>query len=139
MVRVNQTYLNSIVTYSGVPQGCVRSPFLFTLYTDDCKPDSVNTYILKFLDDTVLLSLLGSEDDISMHQYCTDRLVKWCERYSLVINEKTTKEIIFGFPENMHQTRVTIDNTQIEIVSAYKYLGVYVDAALSWSAHIEYV
>ncbi len=81
-----------------------------SVHPDDCKPDSVNTYILKFLDVTVLLSLLGSEDDLSMHQYCTDRLVKWCERNSLVINEKTTKEIIFGFPENMHQTRVTIHN-----------------------------
>ncbi len=39
----------------------------------------------------------------------------------------------------MYQTRVTIHNTPIEIVSAYKYLGVYVDAALSWSAHIKYV
>ncbi len=111
--------------------------FLFTLYTDDCKSDSVNTYILKFSD--VLLSLLGSEDDLSMHQYCIDRLVEWCERNSLVINEKKTEEIIFGLPENMYQTRVTIHNTQIEIVSAHKYLGVYVDAALSWSAHIEYV
>ncbi len=83
---VNQTYSNSIVTYSGAPQGCVSSPFLFTLYTDDCKSDSVNTYILKFSDDTVLLSLLGSEDDLSMHQYCMDRLVEWCERNSLVIN-----------------------------------------------------
>ncbi len=123
IVKVNQTYSNSIVTYSGAPQGCASSPFLFTLYTDDCKSDSVNTYILKFSDDTVLLSLLGSEDDISMHQYCTDRLVEWCERNSLVINEKMTKEIIFGLPDNMYQTRVTIHNTPIEIVSAYKYLG----------------
>ncbi len=72
-----------------------------------------------FSDNTVLLSLLGSEDDLSMHQYCTDRLVEWCERNSLVINEKKTKEIIFGLPDNMYQTRVTIHNTPIEIVSAY--------------------
>ncbi len=51
--------------------------FSFYLYTDDCKSDSVNTYILKFSDDTVLLSLLGNEDDLNMHQYCTDRLVEW--------------------------------------------------------------
>ncbi len=87
----------------------------------------------------MLLSLLGSEDDLSMHQYCIDRLVEWCERNSLVINEKKTKEIIFGLPDNMHQTQVTIHNTPSEIVSAYKYLGVYVDTALSWRAHIEYV
>ncbi len=116
IVKVAQTYSNSVLTYSGVPQGCVSSPFLFTLCTDDCKSDSVNTYILKFPDDTVLLSLLGSEDDLSMHQYCTDRLVEWCERTSLVINEN--KEIIFGLPDNMHQTRVAIHNRPLEIASS---------------------
>ncbi len=67
----------------------MRSPFIFILYTDDCNSDGVNTYISKFPYDTVLLSLLGSEDDLSMHQYFTDRLVACCKRNSLVINEKT--------------------------------------------------
>ncbi len=53
IVKVNQTYSNSIVTYSGAPHGCVSSPFLFTLYTDDCKSVIVNIlYVLKFSDDT---------------------------------------------------------------------------------------
>ncbi len=64
IITFNQTYSNSIVTYSGAPQECVSSTFLFTLYRDDCKYDSLNTYILKFLDNTVLLSLLWSEDDL---------------------------------------------------------------------------
>ncbi len=50
-----------------------------------------------------------------------------------------TKEIIFGLPDNMHQTPVAMNNTPIEIVSAYEYLAVCVDAALPWSAHTEYV
>ncbi len=139
IVRVNQKCSTPIVTYSGVPQGCVSSPFLFTLYTDDCKTDIENTYILKFSDDTVLLSLLGSEDDSSMHQCCTDKLVEWCERNALIINEKKAKEIIFGFSGYRHHKQVTIHNIQIEQLSSYKYVGVYVDAALSWSAHIDYL
>ncbi len=34
---------------------------------------------------------------------------------------------------------MTIHNIQIEQLSSYKYVGVYVDAALSWSAHIDYL
>lgn len=68
---------NYIVTYSGAPQGCVSSHFLFTLYTDDYKTDNAYTYILKFLDDTVVLSLLRMEDDSSIYQCCTNRQVEW--------------------------------------------------------------
>lgn len=34
------------------------------------------TFILKCSDDTTLLSLLGTQDEPSIHQYCTGRLVK---------------------------------------------------------------
>lgn len=51
IVMANQRYSNPIVTYSGAPQGCVSSPFLFTLYTDNCQTDTVNTYIhIQYID-----------------------------------------------------------------------------------------
>ncbi len=139
IVKVNQTYSTPIVTNIGAPQGCVRSPFIFILYTDDCRADGPNTFILKFSDDTVLLSLLGTEDNPGIHQAHTDRLVEWCEKNSLIINAKKTKEVIFGLPENSYPPPVIINNANIEQVFSYKYLGIYVDAALSWSAHIDYI
>ena len=35
-VRVDDTTSPVIVSNTGVPQGCVLSPFLYTLYTNDC-------------------------------------------------------------------------------------------------------
>lgn len=109
----------------------------YNVWVHHCFLPCIQTTVkLKFSDDTVLLSLLGIEEDSSMHQCCTKRLVEWCERNSLVINENKTKENIFCLPEFMHQTQVTIHNTLIEKVSSYKYLGVY---ASSWGVHIDYV
>lgn len=85
---------------------------------------------MKFSEDTVLLSLLGTEDNPSIHQVHIDSLVEWCEKNSLIINAKKTKEVIFGLPENSYSTSVTINNTNIEQVVSYKYLGIHVDAAL---------
>lgn len=34
---------------------------------------------------------------------------------------------------------ITVHNTQIEQVSPYKYLGIYVDAALSWNTWSLYI
>lgn len=122
--------------FNSYSQCCVSSPFIFTFYTDDCRTDGPDTFILKFSDDTVLLSLLGTKDDPRIH---TDRMVEWCEKNSLIINAKKTKEFIFGLPESLYPPPVIINNTDIEQVFSYKYLGIHVDAALSWSAHIDYI
>lgn len=67
-------------------------PLIFTLNTDDCKTDSPNTFILKFLDGTTLLSLLSPTDFLSIQQRYTDRLVEWCENSPLIDNPKKQKK-----------------------------------------------
>ena len=139
LVRVNQTTSTPITTNIGSPQGSVSSPFLFTIYTDDCRAVGPNTFIIKFSDDTTLLSLLDSKDNPSIHQERTDSVVQWCEENALIINAGKTKEIIFGVKESEYPPPVTIQKAQIEQGSAYKYLGIQMDTALSWSAHIDFI
>lgn len=57
-VRVQNVVSEPILTNTGSPQGCVLSAILFILYTNDCRYLSQNVSIVKYADDTVIVSLI---------------------------------------------------------------------------------
>ena len=47
-----------------IPPGvCVLSPLLYIMYTDDCRSNQENSYLVRFADDSALLSLLRGTQD----------------------------------------------------------------------------
>ncbi len=55
VVKINYT-LSSLKTISvGAPQGCVLSPLLYSVYTNDCVSHCNSVQIFKFADDTTLI------------------------------------------------------------------------------------
>ena len=60
-VRENNTTSGVKVVSTGSPQGCVLSPRLFILCTNDCRSIRPNRYFIKFSDYTALLSLLSND------------------------------------------------------------------------------
>lgn len=51
----SSTTLPALTTYTGVSQGCVLSPFMYTLYTNNCTSLSPITTYLKYSDNTAIL------------------------------------------------------------------------------------
>ncbi len=52
LVRLGKFMSNSRSTNTGALQGCVLSPLLFSLYTNDCTSKDPSVKLLKFADDT---------------------------------------------------------------------------------------
>ena len=51
-VRLNGLMSSAISTNTGAPQGTVLAPFLFVLYTADCRSIDESCPLVKFADDT---------------------------------------------------------------------------------------
>ena len=51
-VKLNETISNLCKLNTGAPQGCVLSPTLYTLYTNDYRVKHSDTSLIKFADDS---------------------------------------------------------------------------------------
>ncbi len=135
-VLINGTMSNIVVSNTGSPQGCVLSPLLFILYTDSCRSTKEGSFLVKFSDDTALLSLLN--DSESNHGGALTDFINWCDDNLLDLNVAKTKEIIIDFRKIKSKPEASIIHSQdVEIVDQYKYLGTVFDSQLKFDANTD--
>ncbi|KAL0152385.1 hypothetical protein M9458_052108, partial [Cirrhinus mrigala] len=139
-VRIGGHLSASLTLSTGAPQGCVLSPLLYSLYTYDCVATTSSTTIIKFADDTVVVGLISDNNETAYLKEIRN-LENWCQRNNLLLNVSKTKELIVDFStkqERNYQTPI-INESPVERVNSFKYLGVHITQDLSWSWHINTV
>ena len=111
---------------SGVPQGTVLGPVLFLLYINDL-PTGISSEVKLFADDTVLLRQICYPDDHHRLQHDLHQLEQWAARWQMTLRSNSSH---FSY---------RLNDTHLEEVKYYKYLGVYITSSLSWSLQCEEV
>ena len=135
-VRVGDQLSPTMVTNTGAPQGCVLSPFLFILYTNDCRSLDPSTQYYKFSDDAAILALLNDQNSFASYQQSVAHFSDWCTSNFLELNVSKTKEMVVDFRRNGSSDGNTVINDEaVSIVESFRYLGVVLDNKLTFSQH----
>ena len=138
-VKFNNVTSDIVITNVGAPQGCVLSPLLFTLYTDDCRSHSDKCTVIKYADDTVIIGAIDQNNE-SWYLKEVESFVNWCDYNYLNLNVRKTKEMIMDFRKDRNEySLLTIKNEDVDLVHSYKYLGVHVDDQLTFKENIQHV
>ena len=75
--------------------GSVLGPILFLIYSNDLD-DSITSNVLKFADDTKLFRKVNTDGDKQHLQNDLDRLVKWSEKWQMLLNFGKCKCLLTG-------------------------------------------
>ena len=126
---------------SGVPQGSILGPLLFILYMNSISTLCLfnSSKLVLFADDILLYKITNSPHDMQCLQSDINKICDWTAKTGLKLNVNKTKFMIISrkrFPPSAH---LTINNTPLEQVLNYKYLGVVISSKLQWNDHIHYI
>ena len=132
---------DSLEVIWGVPQGSILGPLLFVLFVNDLPQTIKHCKIILYADDTVLM--FADPDPYIIKQRLEDDLTQayqWLNKNRLHLNIGKTKFMMFGTHKRLHKTEnvsIELNNTELENVQQYKYLGVWLDPHLSWEHHAQ--
>ena len=136
-VRIQGELSNTYRLCSGVPQGSVLGPALFSILVGDLpNGNSENTFI-QYADDLNIVCPLTSDDPAYIKEKVLNQLVKvssWCNTNLQELNVEKSKFLLCT------RQSVRIDGPlPIKRVASLTVLGVRINQQLSWGDHVKMI
>ena len=137
-VRIDNTLSAPLVLVSGVPQGGILSPIIFTLYTADMELWLSNSSLFNFADDT---TTDFKHKDVSLIQKKLEEdannVLSFMASNGLIANESKTEFLLLNEKSNPNPTltEITVGSAIVRRCSSTKLLGIMIDDAQDWSVH----
>ena len=124
---------------SGVPQGSVLGPFLFTLYINDLADLQLSegSKLVAYADDLLLYKPVESNADYNQVQEVVTTIDYWMSHNFLTLNATKCKHMVITKSRTHQCPQLYLAGQPLGCVQSYKYLGVIITSNLSWSEHIQ--
>lgn len=127
---------NPLPILSGVPQGSILAPLLYSLFTSDI-PTDTDTLLASYADDTVILSSSENSNDVSLNlQHHVTKLEEWFLDWRIKINPTKSTHVTFTLRKQTCPS-VFMYGSAIPFSHKVRYLGLHIDRRLTWNTHID--
>ena len=137
-VRIGTTLSAPLRLTSGVPQGGILSPIIFTLYTADMEMWLKNSKLTNFADDTETHCSSKNKNEVkSFLEEDAINILKFMASNGLVANQSKTELLIINDKNKEENTlqKIRLGNTFIEQTNSTKLLGIYINEKQDWTNH----
>ena len=143
-VLLDTTQSTNANILTGVPQGSILGPLLFTIYINDIIHCSSKYKFIIYADDTTLLTTAQSFDNktdlrISINAELT-KVSEWLNVNNLSLNVNKTMAMAFHMPQNVFKLpQISIAQTDIEFVDNFNFIGITIGSHINWASHINLI
>ena len=136
---VNGTKSKWSVVESGVPQGTVLGPVLFSLHIHDIL-DNISSDIRLFADDCVCYRVIDSTEDCKILQNDIDKLGSWARKWGMRFQPIKSIMMKLTRKKKHHiDFEYQLEGSKLEFIDNIKYLGVHIANDLRWNKHVHEV
>ena len=127
---------------TGIPQGSILGPLFFNIMINDIVNSSNKFNFLMYADDTTIYFNLEDFPIENREVLINDELEKvnkWLKLNKLAVNVDKTKSMLFHKRRPVTPIQFSMNNRIIDVVQYFNYLGIMLDADMSWKTHVAMV
>ena len=127
---------------TGIPQGSILGPLFFNIMINDIVNSSNKFNFLMYADDTTIyfnLEDFPSENREVLINDELEKVNKWLKLNKLAVNVDKTKNMLFYKRRPVTPIQFSMNNRIIDVVQYFNYLGIMLDADMSWKTHVAMV
>jgi hypothetical protein len=133
-VKLMNVLSSSRSVTSGVPQGSLLSPYLFSSHMSSLLPASSHAKIFKYADDVLIFCPIFKNDDVeSIFHIESCHLKSWCDENGLTVNESKTNVML------VNKGYKPLPSVSLVTVPSLRILGVLFHENFKWDSHIDNV
>ena len=137
-VVVNGTYSDWASVTSGVPQGSVLGPLLFSLYVDNLTTIPKVCKLKLFADDVLLYFNVKSVEDCQLLQDDLLTIVAWSKWWQLNLSPQKCEALSITNKRKPISFTYLIDSQPVRWTNLVKYLGIHINDKLQWSSQCQF-
>ena len=134
-VIVNGKTSNWKAAISGIAEGSLMAPLIFSLFINDL-PSVIHSSCLLYADDVKIYRKITSPSDGHELQEDLSRLAAWSVTWGLTLNPSKCKAFTMTLRRAPVQMKYFIHGTELENVTEIRDLGVIIDTKLTFAAHV---